>query len=54
MSCQVLNKMRKFNESVKINYNPNWVYIPDHRYEILFMGDSGSEKINVLLNLINL
>ena len=37
MSCQVLNKMKKFNELVKTNYNPNWVYIPDHRYEILFI-----------------
>ena len=28
-------------------------YIPDHRYRILIIGGSGSEKTNTLLNLIN-
>ena len=37
----------------KINYNLNWPYIPDHPYRIFIVGDSGSEKTNALLNLIN-
>ena len=32
--------------------NPNCHYIPDHSYRILIIGGSGSEKSNVLLNLI--
>ena len=39
-------------ESVKINLNPNWPYIPDHPYRILFIGGSESGKTNALLNLI--
>ena len=30
-----------------------WPYIPDHPYRILIIGDSGSEKTNALVNLIN-
>ena len=37
------------NETV---HNKNWPYIPDHPYRILIIGDSGSGKTNVLLNLI--
>ena len=33
-------------------HNKNWPYIPDHPYRILIIGDSGSGKTNVLLNLI--
>ena len=40
------------DESVEINHNPNWPYIPDHRYRILTIAGSGSGKVNVLLNLI--
>ena len=40
------------DESVEINHNPNWPYIPDHRYRILIIDGSGSGKVNVLLNLI--
>ena len=36
----------------KIKHNKNWPYIPDHPYRILIIGGSGSEKTNVLLNLI--
>ena len=36
----------------KTKHNENWPYIPDHPYRILIVGGSGSEKINVLLNLI--
>ena len=38
--------MKNYDESVEINYNPNWSYIPDHPYSILMIG------FNVLLNLI--
>ena len=41
-----------YDECVKINCNPNWRYIPDNPYRILIIGGSGSDKTNVLLNLI--
>ena len=44
--------MKSYDESVKINHNLNWPYIPDHPYRILIIDGSGSGKINVLLNLI--
>ena len=44
--------MKKFDQSVEINHNPNLPYIPDHPYRILINGGSGSGKTNVLLNLI--
>ena len=37
----------------KIEHNSKWTYILDHPYRILIIGDSGSGKINALLNLIN-
>ena len=37
----------------KTNNNSKWLYIPDHPYRILIIGDSGSGKINALLNLRN-
>ena len=44
--------MRKsYDQSVEINRNPNWSYIPDYPYRILIIGGSGSGKTNVLLNL---
>ena len=36
----------------KIIHNKNWPYIPDHPYRILIIGDSGSGKTSLLLNLI--
>ena len=36
----------------KTERNKNWTYTPDHPYRILIIGDSGSGKTNVLLNLI--
>ena len=44
--------MKNYDQSVDTYHNPNWPYIPDHSYRILIIGGSGSEKINVLLNLI--
>ena len=36
----------------KTKHNKNWPYIPYHPYRILIIRDSGSGKINLLLNLI--
>ena len=44
--------MKTYDESVEINPNPDWLYIPHHLYRILITGGSGSGKTNVLLNLI--
>ena len=43
--------MKSYDESVKINHNPNWTYVPDHPFKILIVSGSGSGKTNVLLNL---
>ena len=37
----------------KTKHNLKWPYIANHRYTILIIGSSGSEKTNALLNLIN-
>ena len=44
--------MKNYDQSIEINHNPNWPYIPDHPHRILIIGGSGSGKTNVLLNLI--
>ena len=44
--------MKNYDQSVKINHNPNWPYTPDHLYRILVIGGSRSRETNVLLNLI--
>ena len=44
--------MKNYDESVEVNHNPNWPYIPDHPCRILIVGGSRSGKTNVLLNLI--
>ena len=43
---------KNYDESVEVNHNVNWPYIPDHPYRILVIGGSGSGKTNVLLNVI--
>ena len=43
----------KYTNENKRKHNPNWPYIPDHRYRILIIGGSGTGKTNALLNLIN-
>ena len=43
--------MKNHEQSVEINHNPNWPYIPDHPYTILIIVGPGG-KTNVLLNLI--
>ena len=44
--------MKNYDESVEIDHNPNWPYIPHDPYRILNIGGSESGKTNVLLNLI--
>ena len=44
--------MKSYDQSVEINYIPNWPYIPDYPYRILIIGGSQLGKTNVLLNLI--
>ena len=42
--------MKNYDQSVEINYNPNWQYISDHPYRILIIGGSGLRRTDVLLN----
>ena len=47
--------MINFDDYVNENgtkHNKNWSYIPGHPYIILIIGDLGSVKTNVLMNLI--
>ena len=47
--------MSNFDDYVnenKTEHHKNWPYIPDHPYRVLIIGDSGSGKTNLLLNLI--
>ena len=34
--------MKNYDESVEIDHNPNWSYIPDHFFRTLIIGGSGS------------
>ena len=43
--------MTNYDQSVEINHNSNWLYIPDHPHRI-WIGGSGSRNTNVLSNLI--
>ena len=43
----------EYTNENKRKHNPNWPYILDHPYRILIIGDSGPEKTNALLNLVN-
>ena len=48
--------MIKFDDITKENikeHNPYWPQIPDHRYRILIIENSGSVKTNLLFNLIS-
>ena len=43
--------MKKYDESVERNHNPNCPYIPDHPYKILIISGLRSGKTNVLIEL---
>ena len=49
--------MKNYDQSVEINHNSNWPYVPDHPYRILIIGVLGwetcvTELIHALLNQI--
>ena len=44
--------MKHYDQSVELNHNLCWPYIPDHPYRILIICGSGAGKSNVLLNLV--
>ena len=44
--------LKNYNQSVKINHNTNWPYIPVNTWRILIIAGSGPGKPNPLLNLI--
>ena len=44
--------MKNYDEPVKINHDPIWLYYFDHPHRILIIGGSESRKTNELLNLI--
>ena len=46
--------MKNFYESMKVNHNSDWPYITHYSYWILIAGQSGSRKINALLDVPNL
>ena len=46
--------VKNYVVSIKINQNPNWLYVLDDSYRILVIRGSGSSKTNVLLNLIKI
>ena len=46
--------MKIYDQSVEIDHNLSWPYIPDYPYIILITSNSGSGKNNVLLNLIKI
>ena len=49
---KTITMTKNYDESVDINNNPYWSYIPDHPYRIFIIDDSGLGKTNVLLNLV--
>ena len=52
LQLQILNDDEYHDESVKVNPNSDWSYIPGHPYSIQNISGSGSGSTNALLNLI--
>ena len=44
--------MKNYDESIEINHNQNWPYIPDYSYRILIIVGSGVGGTIVFLDLI--
>ena len=36
--------VKNYDQSIKINHNPNWPYIPNHPCRIIIIDGSGSGK----------
>ena len=45
---KVIKMMKSYDQSVEINHNRNWPYIPKHPCRILIIDGPGSQKRNVL------
>ena len=43
--------MKTYDQSVQINHNLNWPYIPDHPYRILIIGGSGGSVLPDVIEL---
>ena len=43
----------EYTNENKTEHNSNWRYIPDHPYRAVVVGGLGSEKTNLLFNLLN-
>ena len=46
--------VKNLDQSIEINHNLNWPYIPKHPHKSLIIGGSGSGKTNALLNLLKI
>ena len=48
-----MSMVKNYDQSVEINHNLNWPYVPDHAYRILIIGGSRwTRRTYVLRNLI--
>ena len=47
-----ISVMKYYDQSVKINHNWNYPYMPDHPCRTFIIGGSGSGRTYVLLNII--
>ena len=36
--------IKNYDESIKINYNPNWLFVPEYFYRILIIGGKLSNQ----------
>ena len=43
--------MKKYDQPVEINHNPNWLYIPDNPYKILLLVVRDQAKLICVLEL---
>ena len=43
--------MKNYDQSVEINHNANWPYIPDHPCKILIIRGSGSGSAQCVIEL---
>ena len=38
--------VKNYDQSIKINHNPNWPYIPNHPCRIIIIDGSGNDQIS--------
>ena len=51
LQIKVITMMKKYDQSVEINHNPNWPDVPDHPYRMLIIAVSGSGKTKCIKEL---